>query len=144
GWTARLGLRLPTGERDRLPGLPLFAAGFLPPALPESNDLYEIDLQTKVVRRLTHDGDSGWIIPEFDWDPAGQRLMWTELKYADGPRISAPIDAAKQIHQFVGLLQAPPALPSPTDRPPGGPGTGIVLRTRIAQYGRPTSTSTSS
>ena len=47
------------------------------------------------VRRLTTDGNDGWISPEFAWDPAGRRLLWTELKYRDGVRTPLPRSVSK-------------------------------------------------
>src|SRR5262249_1986634 len=38
-------------------------------------------------RRLTSSGDAGWVIPEFAWDPGGQRLLWTQNKFPDDVRI---------------------------------------------------------
>jgi hypothetical protein len=42
------------------------------------------------VRRLTDDGDQGWIIPEFAWDQRRDRLFWTESKFVDGVRVDLP------------------------------------------------------
>src|SRR5882724_7517714 len=70
-------LGLPTGV-DYLLTLPIFEAAFFQPLMQESTDLYQLDLATDAVRRLTHDGDDGWIIPEFTWDPQNRYLLWTE------------------------------------------------------------------
>ncbi len=113
--------------------LPLFEVGFLQPIAPAATDLYEVTLATGAVRRLTHDGDDGWIIPEFAWDRAGERLLWTELKIVDGARVSLPLDPARQGAQLGGLLLNPP-VPGPGATDKGRPGFEIVQRTRIGTY----------
>ena len=47
----------------------------------EATDLYQLDLATGNVRRLTTDGDDGWIIPEFTWDPTNSYVLWTESRF---------------------------------------------------------------
>ena len=39
------------------------------------------------LRRLTTDGNDGWIIPEFTWDPTNSYLFWTESRFPDGMRV---------------------------------------------------------
>src|SRR5262249_38629584 len=39
------------------------------------------------VRRLTHSGDDGWVIPEVTWDASGKRLLWTQNRYGVGRRV---------------------------------------------------------
>ena len=74
----------------------VFSDGFLQPILQQATDLYEITLRWNrsrtwfkpgVVRRLTTSGEDGWVIPEFAWDPSGQRLLWTQNKYAATRRV---------------------------------------------------------
>ena len=74
----------------------VFSDGFLQPVLQQATDLYEITLRWNrdhtrfkrgPMRRLTHSGEDGWVIPEFTWDPSGQRLLWTQNKFADARRI---------------------------------------------------------
>lgn len=76
--------------------LSVFSNNFLQPRLGQPTDLYEMTLRWNqartrfkagAVRRLTHTGEDGWIIPEFAWDPAGKRLLWTQNKFNSGRRI---------------------------------------------------------
>jgi hypothetical protein len=76
--------------------LPVFSDNYLQPILQQATDLYEITLdwnpghttfQPGQVRRLTQSGIEGWVIPEFAWDPSGQRLLWTQSKFNDGRRV---------------------------------------------------------
>jgi hypothetical protein len=113
--------------------LPLFEAGFLQPFGGESNDLYELNLKTRAVRRLTTDGDAGWISPEFAWDAAGKRLLWTELKYRDGVRTPLPPDPQTQVAGLEDLVQNPPT-PKPGDAHPAGQNSLLIRRTRIGSY----------
>jgi Tol biopolymer transport system component len=118
---------------DYLTILPMFEAGFLQPVFPESNDLYELNLKTRAVRRLTSDGDDGWITPEFAWDATGKRLLWTEVKYRDGIRTPLPPDPAEQARGLQELLQDPPT-PDAGDAHPAGQNSLLVRRTRIGSY----------
>jgi hypothetical protein len=120
-------------DADYLTILPLFEVGFLQPLLPASNDLYELNLATRAVRRLTTDGNDGWITPEFAWDKGGRRLLWTELKYRDGVRVPMPVDPVKQTHDLIGLAQDPPK-PGAGDTHPAGQNSLLVRRTRIGQF----------
>jgi len=95
-------------DLDYLLILPLFEVGFLQPVAEASNDLYELDFaHPEQVRRLTHNGDDGWIIPEFVWDPAGVRLLWTETKYNDGVRMQLPPDPVRDLTELIAFLQDP-------------------------------------
>ena len=99
-----------TTSEDYLLTLPVFEAAFLQPVLPEATDLYELDLATGAVRRLTTDGDQGWVTPEFAWSPDGAFLLWTELKIPDGVRVQAPVDVIAQLRQlgtYLAHVQAP-------------------------------------
>ena len=120
---------------DYLLILPLFELGFLQPVAAESNDLYELDLASGAVRRLTHNGDDGWIIPEFVWDPAGQRLLWTESKYHDGVRMQLPPDPVRDVTELLAMLQHPP-LPDLGGLNGVGltPGFLLLHRTEIGRY----------
>jgi len=60
------------------------------------------------VRRLTTDGDDGWITPEFTWDPTNSFLMWTENRFPDGYRYPLPVSLAEYVHQLEALLSNPP------------------------------------
>ena len=76
--------------------LPVFNDNYLQPILQQATDLYEIALRWNgahtrfkpgPVRRLTHFGDDGWVIPEFAWDPGGHRLLWTQNRFSPGRRV---------------------------------------------------------
>jgi Tol biopolymer transport system component len=129
-------LGIPAGV-DNVVTLPVFEIGFLQPLLEQSNDLYELDLRSKRVRRLTDDGDAGWIIPEFAWDPTGKRLLWTELKYRDELRVAAPLDAAREAREALALLGGPPPSGAGSDGASrDSANANLVRRTRIARYVR--------
>jgi Tol biopolymer transport system component len=123
---------------DNLLILPLFELGFLQPVAEASNDLYELDLASGAVRRLTYEGDDGWIIPEFVWDPAGERLLWTETKYNDGVRAQLPPDPVRDLTELIAMLQDPP-LPSSEEISGVGltPRFLLQLRTQIGRYATP-------
>jgi hypothetical protein len=118
----------------------LFEAGFLQPVGQEATDLYELDLATGSVRRLTTEGDDGWIIPEFTWDPTDRFLFWTEQRYPDGVRVPLPVDAARQLGQEEELLARPPT-------PDTHVGTNVLslvpleARTRVLRFDLPASSS---
>jgi Tol biopolymer transport system component len=123
-------------DADNLLILPLFEAGFLQPLAAASNDLYELDFDDPTdVRRLTHNGDDGWIIPEFVWDPRGDRLLWTESKYHDGVRMQLPPDPARDLAELIAMLQDPP-LPDDVGGVGLTPAFLIVHRTEIGRYAR--------
>jgi Tol biopolymer transport system component len=124
-------------DADYLLILPLFEAGFLQPVAGASNDLYELDFaHPEQVRRLTHNGDDGWIIPEFVWDPAGQRLLWTESKYHDGVRAQLPPDPVRDATEFLAMLQNPP-LPDGLNAVGLTPAFLVIHRTEIGRYAGP-------
>jgi len=128
-WTAGTPANL-----DYLLILPLFEAGFLQPVAGASNDLYELDFaHPEQVRRLTHNGDDGWIIPEFVWDPAGQRLLWTESKYHDGVRMQLPPDPVRDATELLAMLQDPP-LPEGLNAVGLTPAFLVIHRTEIGRY----------
>jgi Tol biopolymer transport system component len=102
-------LGLPT-DVDYLLTLPIFEACFLQPAAQEATDLYELDLQTGSLRRLTTEGDQGWIIPEFTWNPSHTFLMWTEARFVDGLRFPLPLNLIQQLMQTVQFLRNPPSI----------------------------------
>lgn len=145
--------------------LPVFNESFLQPVFQQADDLYEISLrwnaahtsfvQRGPVRRLTHEGDRGWVIPEFAWDPSGTRLLWTESRFAnrvDEPTIlrqirdailaqlsgvhqigQVPFDIFTQVRDQVGKLLQDPA----SFGPPKGastPSAPIDRRTLIGSY----------
>ena len=52
---------------------PMFVLAISDPGF--HTDLYELDLSTRAVRRLTN---LNRVVPEFYFDPSGRRLLWTE------------------------------------------------------------------
>ena len=113
--------------------LPLFEVGFLQPIGAEATDLYELNLETRAVRRLTTTGDDGWIIPEFTFDPTNQFMMWTEARYPDGLRMPLPPDPAKDIQELAEYLRN--AEPPPTPTPGALEVVPIERRTQIGRFG---------
>jgi Tol biopolymer transport system component len=122
-----------TTDEDYLLILPLFEVGFLQPIAAEATDLYELNLETGAVRRLTTTGDDGWIVPEFTFDPTNKFMMWTEARYPDGLRMPLPPDPVKDIQELAEYLQGVEPPPAPT------PGALEVLpierRTQIGRFG---------
>ncbi|HVT65455.1 MAG TPA: hypothetical protein VHD81_09885 [Mycobacteriales bacterium] len=96
-----------TTELDNFLILPIFELGFLQPIAPEATDLYEFDLRTHAVRRLTHDGDQGWIVPEFAWDPSNRQLWFTENRYPPGESVELPLNLLEQLKLTLAFLQHP-------------------------------------
>jgi Tol biopolymer transport system component len=87
--------------------LPIFELGFLQPLAQERTDLYELELKTGAVRRLTGDGNGGWITPEFTWDPSNRQLFWTENRLPPGLAVPLPLDLANQVRSTVAFLLHP-------------------------------------
>lgn len=125
-------LGLPT-DYDYLLILPLFEAGFLQPVGQEYTDLYELNLSSGSVRRLTTDGKHGWITPEFSWDPKNRFLMWTENRLPDGYRYPFPPSAAEYAQALQQLIQNPP-VPS-LDPSPNGVGVAALPLEQRTQIG---------
>lgn len=134
---------LPAGVADdRLTAL-TFPAFFNTPVGQYSNDLYELDLSDRgsdgmpAVRRLTTSGDDGWIIPEFEWDPAGERLLWTQLRWPDRFRVQQGSDPAAEAQDL-----AEPGAQEDIERAAGGlsrgrPAQAVVHKTMIGRYALP-------
>ncbi len=99
---------------------PMFVLTILDPAF--RTDLYELDLSSHAIRRLT---DLGSVVPEFTFDPSGTRLLWSETL---GGR-------ATEVGRFA--LPAPPRRPGPIVTPSaawqGAPRTGHLERPAPAQ-----------
>ena len=100
----------------------------------EATDLYELDLATGSVRRLTTDGNDGWIIPEFTWDPneytSGSRRTACRLGRALAtPGPSRPVAPAglEQLLDNLPIGDAGHALASDAALP-------IKQRTRILEF----------
>jgi hypothetical protein len=87
----------------------------------EHTDLYELNLATRAVRRLTTDGNDGWVTPEFGWDPKGKFLMWTENSFSGGYQYPFPPNAAQYMQSVKQLAQNPTA-------------GDLVQRTRIGVF----------
>src|SRR5207247_11218165 len=102
-----------TADADYLLVLPVFEAAFLQPVGEETTDLYLLGLATGSVRRLTSDGEDGWIVPEFTWDPKGERLWFTENRLQPGERVGFPLDPVGQLQKTADFLQHPPSPPQP-------------------------------
>ena len=144
--------------------LQVFGEGFLKPVFEQADDLYRIDLewnpdhtrfrQRGPVRRLTHSGANGWIIPEFAWDPAGRRLLWTEGKLpgrVDEPTVlrgirrdivarlrgvdrinEIPLDIVSQVRDRVGRI-----LVDPGSFGGGGGSQELIQKTVIGRFVQP-------
>ncbi|HSP95752.1 MAG TPA: hypothetical protein VL049_00725 [Candidatus Dormibacteraeota bacterium] len=92
----------------------VFTDNFLQPILAQATDLYEMtldwnDARTRFrpahLRRLTRTGIDGWVIPEFAWDPHGERLLWSEARFNDGRRVDQGCVLRKQRADFIDRLQ---------------------------------------
>jgi len=120
---------------DYILTLPLFEAGFLQPVAQEATDLYELDLATGSVRRLTTSGNDGWIVPEFTWSPDNSYLMWVEARFKDDERVPLPLDPAAQLQRLQDLASDPPQVHTP------GPGSNqlevfsLERRTVVGRFG---------
>lgn len=86
-------------------GGPMFLADFSDPGF--TSDLWISDLRTGAVRQLT---DFGHVIPEFGWNRAQTRLLWTE-------RDTRADRAITRVARFAGISTAerrtPAAVPAP-------------------------------
>lgn len=92
---------------DNLAILPIFELAFLQPVAQEYTDLYDLNLETGAVRRLTDSGDDGYITPELTWDPHDKRLIWSEARLPPGYGLPLPLDLAKQFKATAAYLQNP-------------------------------------
>jgi hypothetical protein len=121
---------------DWLAIAPLFEAGYLQPIGQEYTDLYELDLATDSVRRLTYDGQHGWVTPEFTWDPKGKFLMWTETRIRNGYRYPFPPNVSEYARSVEAAIRDP-YIPN-TDLSPAGVGVAplpLQQRTMIGVFG---------
>jgi Tol biopolymer transport system component len=124
-----------TTDYDNFLVLPIFEAGFLQPVAEEQTDLYDLDLATGSVRRLTTDGDDGWIIPEFAWNPGNDELWFTENRIPRGLAVPLPLDVAKQARDSVNYLLHPSLNPKQIeDGHPGDTLIPVEQRTRILSF----------
>jgi WD40 repeat protein len=99
--------------------LPVFNDNYLQPILQQATDLYELKLRWNAahtrfkpgpVRRLTHFGDDGWVIPEFAWDPGGHRLLWTQNRFSPGRRVDQACVMREIRGAFVARLKGVSAI----------------------------------
>jgi hypothetical protein len=97
-----------TTDEDYLLTLEVFEAAYEQPVAQEATDLYELNLASGVVTRLTHDGDEGWVTPEFTWDPTNSFLIWTEIRFPTGLRVPLAIDPLTQLAAEAQFLAHPP------------------------------------
>jgi hypothetical protein len=97
--------------------LPVFEVGFLQPIFEQANDLYDFPVRytdgeisgAGPIRRLTRSGEQGWVKPEFSFDDAGKRLLWTQVRIHEGVRIDQRFDAIAELQQLIAFLQDPDA-----------------------------------
>ena len=95
-WAQIAGLLQLPADWDYALILTVFSDSFLQPVFQQPTDLWELTLRWNQertrfkpgrLRRLTHTGEDGWVIPEFAWDPRGRRLLWTQNKFPEGHRV---------------------------------------------------------
>jgi hypothetical protein len=96
-----------TSAYDNFLILPIFDLGYMQPLAGEATDLYEENLQTHATRRLTTDGDQGWVTPEFTWNPQNNELFWTENRLPPGLAVPLPLNLADQARNTVNYLLHP-------------------------------------
>ncbi len=125
-----------TSSEDYLLILPVFEAAFLQPVAEETTDLYLLDPKTRSVRRLTHDGKNGWIVPEFSWDPSNKHLWFTENRLPPGARVGFPLDPVKELKQAASMLEHPPT-PDAGKLVVGDAALPVEQRTRILTFKLP-------
>ncbi|HEY3844872.1 MAG TPA: hypothetical protein VGL48_16600 [Acidimicrobiales bacterium] len=122
-------------DADYLLTLEIFEAAYEQPVAQEVTDLYELDLGTGSVRRLTTDGDDGWIIPEFTWYPGHPYLVWTETRFPPGVRVPLPLNVTQQLEATAKLLFHFPLrsirLPTTNALQPSLP---LQMRTRVLRF----------
>ena len=96
-----------TSQYDYYLILPIFDLGYMQPIAQEATDLYMENLQTHAVRRLTTDGDQGWVTPEFTWTPDNRELFWTENRLPPGLAVPLPLNLALQAQNSVNYILHP-------------------------------------
>src|SRR5581483_10495617 len=90
---------------------PIFDLGYLQPVAAEGTDLYEENLATHAVRRLTYDGGQGWVTPEFTWNPSNSELFWTENRLPPGLSVPLPLNVFTQARNSLNYLTHPQSNP---------------------------------
>ena len=91
-------------------------------------DLYQLDLTTRAVRRLTSFGS---VVPEFVFDPTGRQLLWTETVAPDRtllgtfslPATAGPVatTVVRDRHWDGAVRAGGPTTLGSVDRPAGAP-----------------------
>lgn len=112
-WTAAAHLLGLPAEYDYALILTVFSSSFLQPRFEQATDLWELTLawnrgrtrfKPGALRRLTHTGVDGWVIPEFAWDPKGKRLLWSQARLSPASRIDQGCTIRRLRDAFVGRL----------------------------------------
>jgi hypothetical protein len=73
------------------------------------------------VRRLTTEGDDGWIIPELTRAPTNSLLFWTEQRIVDRERVPLVLKPLERVARAIELAEDPPLPDAPSTtccRPP--------------------------
>jgi hypothetical protein len=84
---------------------------------------------------LTTDGDEGWIVPEFTWNPGNDELWFTENRIPRGLAVPLPLDVANQARDSVEYLLHPSLSPQQiADGHPGDTLIPVQQRTRIIRF----------
>lgn len=86
------------------------------------SDLYAVDVRTKAIRRLTHFRDG--IVPEFFWDRASQRIIFTVVDNGPGPRRGS---ARTYVGRFRGITAAQRTAPTSAAPAPGLAGRPVDM-----------------
>jgi len=84
------------------------------------------------IRRLTASGEQGWVKPEFAFDDAGKRLLWTQVRIHEGVRIDQRLDLIAELQQLIAFLQDPSA----ATQSQLGIGVPTQKMTLIGRFGR--------
>ncbi len=126
-----------TADADYLLILPVFELAFLQPVAEETTDLYLLDPKTGSVRRLTKDGEDGWIVPEFSWDPTIRQPSSTENRLPPGARVGLPLDPVKELKEAVDMMQHEPPTPDTSKVLAGDAALPVEQRTRILEFQLP-------
>jgi Tol biopolymer transport system component len=126
-------------DYDWLVTLPVFELAFLQPVAEETTDLYLLDPGTGSIRRLTHDGGDGWIVPEFTWGPGNKELWFTQNRLPPGARVALYSDATKELSEAVDFLSHPP---EPDPGTAGKAAAGDIIlpveqRTKVIRFSLP-------
>jgi Tol biopolymer transport system component len=112
-WTAAASLMQLPADYDYALILTVFFNNFIQPRFEQATDLWELTLDWNqartrfkpgALRRLTETGNDGWVIPEFAWDPAGKRLLWSQARFSAATRIDQGCVIRRMRDAFIGRL----------------------------------------